>query len=316
MESLDVKPRRSFLIDSLLEERTKTLIIGENDSEENKSESSDKVNFVEEDDNEEMGEELGEENGEAMGEGMSVELGKDSPVNSSTTSPNLHVSGNAFLPPFNMGELGSGNTLQPNIFMKLFENSQQMQVVANLNRMRMMAAANMLGSPWPLNGSQKNLFLQSNPFLTSPLAGMNFEVNGMLNMGNLTKETLRRGVNNNSLHSRSHISGTSHTSSNNIKKYRCDVCDKTFSRSNTLITHKRIHTGEKPFCCEHCGRAFRQPGNLTRHRLTHTTNKPFVCSECNKAFNRASNLHTHMRTHIQSHRMAGVSRRLPGFLQN
>ncbi|XP_070533167.1 uncharacterized protein [Ptychodera flava] len=81
------------------------------------------------------------------------------------------------------------------------------------------------------------------------------------------------------------------------RKYVCDICGKGFSRSNTLVTHKRIHTGDKPFKCEVCGRAFRQPGNLTRHRLTHTTVKPYVCSQCGKAFNRASNLHTHMRTH-------------------
>ncbi|XP_002736218.1 uncharacterized protein LOC100373325 [Saccoglossus kowalevskii] len=81
------------------------------------------------------------------------------------------------------------------------------------------------------------------------------------------------------------------------RKYVCDVCGKGFSRSNTLVTHKRIHTGDKPFKCEDCGRAFRQPGNLTRHRLTHTSVKPYVCSQCGKAFNRASNLHTHMRTH-------------------
>ncbi|CAF4941601.1 unnamed protein product, partial [Rotaria socialis] len=72
---------------------------------------------------------------------------------------------------------------------------------------------------------------------------------------------------------------------------------RAFSRSNTLLTHTHIHTGEKPFLCDICNRAFRQPGNLTRHKLTHSTVKPYVCEICAKAFDRTSNLRTHLLTH-------------------
>ncbi|VDM99241.1 unnamed protein product [Thelazia callipaeda] len=40
------------------------------------------------------------------------------------------------------------------------------------------------------------------------------------------------------LHHRQHHYRVLNDNQSNIKKYRCDICEKTFSRSNTLVTHK------------------------------------------------------------------------------
>ena len=81
------------------------------------------------------------------------------------------------------------------------------------------------------------------------------------------------------------------------RKHQCEVCGRAFSRSNTLTTHKRIHTGDRPFPCDLCGKSFRQLGNLTRHKLTHTSFKPHACPKCSKSFTRTSNLNNHLQAH-------------------
>jgi uncharacterized Zn-finger protein len=53
-------------------------------------------------------------------------------------------------------------------------------------------------------------------------------------------------------------------------KYQCSVCEKTYSRANSLNTHQlREHAKERPFPCTVCGKGFVRKYELERHEAIH-----------------------------------------------
>ena len=87
-----------------------------------------------------------------------------------------------------------------------------------------------------------------------------------------------------------------------VRPYKCDVCDKSFPKLFQLNRHvKHVHMKtpkpvdpNKKFVCE-CGKRFSSKRNLACHEITHKPSTEFKCPVCGKHFGAKYLLNKHLR---------------------
>ena len=79
--------------------------------------------------------------------------------------------------------------------------------------------------------------------------------------------------------------------------FQCEICNKRFSRAWHVHVHNRIHTGERPYQCAFCSQWFTSSSFLAVHTRSHTGEKPYECSICSKSFTCSGRLNKHKRIH-------------------
>ena len=83
-----------------------------------------------------------------------------------------------------------------------------------------------------------------------------------------------------------------------LLKWKCDLCDKSFSESGYLKKHiNTIHKGQKVHKCESCNKSFSYAHHLKTHIHTiHKDHKDHKCESCGKSFSQAGALKKHIHT--------------------
>ena len=81
------------------------------------------------------------------------------------------------------------------------------------------------------------------------------------------------------------------------RQYKCSICVKTFLHSNDLKNHQYVHTTEQRYGCDFCGKKFKMLKRMQRHVKNVHSKLTFECEYCHKTFKSNDSLNMHMRGH-------------------
>ncbi|XP_053549764.1 zinc finger and BTB domain-containing protein 41 [Bombina bombina] len=77
------------------------------------------------------------------------------------------------------------------------------------------------------------------------------------------------------------------------ESWKCDVCNKSFTRRPHLQEHMILHSQDKPFKCSYCEEHFKSRFPRLKHQEKHHLG-PFPCDICGRPFNDTGNLKRHI----------------------
>ncbi|XP_056379427.1 zinc finger and BTB domain-containing protein 41 [Hyla sarda] len=75
--------------------------------------------------------------------------------------------------------------------------------------------------------------------------------------------------------------------------WKCDICNKSFTRRPHLQEHMILHSQDKPFKCTYCDEQFKSRFKRLKHQEKYHLG-PFPCDICGRQFNDSGNLKRHI----------------------
>ena len=80
--------------------------------------------------------------------------------------------------------------------------------------------------------------------------------------------------------------------------YKCNLCEKSFTKAEHLRKHvKRVHEEKNIYACNHCEKRFSQSHHFKRHiKAVHEGVKDHVCGNCGKSFTESKSLTRHIKS--------------------